>query len=446
MGFMQFDLQDGLVEKIKELGWDKPTPIQAIAIPKALDGFDILGCAPTGTGKSAAFLLPIISALYTDTDDRPKALILEPTRELAMQVCAVGSDLACDVMQISSVIGGEGRDIQRQKSPKIVVATPGRLSEFIKKQWLDLSEVEYLVIDEADRMLDMGFRDDVLKIVSELVSVRQAMLFSATLEGFGVRDFASEILEDPIEIKIGSGENSDEKLPELLSARAYYAANSTQKVKIIIHLLTTANGRSVVFARTKDRALELFSSLRKNKFKVVLLTGDQSQNERQASLGKFKDGEANILVATDVAARGLDLPEIATVYNFDLPNNAATYVHRAGRTARAGAKGVVVSLVEKVELPLMLKIERYTQKDIERRSIKGLCAAFVESDTLQSVQKKGRASMGGKGGFEKKKKGEDKKVRIKIRERHKKNKGKPDFALKRARKAALKAAQEGKEV
>lgn len=442
MSFTQFDLPEILIDRIKKLGWDKPTAIQAIAIPKALDGFDILGGAPTGTGKSAAFLLPIVSKLIDDKTSSIKALILEPTRELAMQVAKVGASLCGDDIEISAIIGGEGRDIQRQKDPKIVVATPGRLSEFIKKEWIDVSDVEMLVIDEADRMLDMGFKDDVLKIVNELVNVNQAMLFSATLEGFGVREFADEILEEPIEIKLGAGDNPDERLPEKLSSRAYYAASSVQKVKILIHLLTTANNRSIVFTRTKDRASELFAKLKKVGFKVALLSGDQTQNERQASMRRFSDEDANILVATDVAARGLDLPEIAFVYNFDLPNNAATYVHRAGRTARAGAKGAVASLVEKSELSLLSKIERYTQKDIERRSIKGLCAAFNDSDSLQNVKKTGRASIGGKGGFDKKKQDGDKKVRVKVRWRDKKNKGKPDFAKKRAKKATVLKAKD----
>jgi ATP-dependent RNA helicase SrmB len=441
MLFSELGLPDFLVENIKKLGWETPTPVQTLVLPKALEGFDILGGAPTGTGKSAAFLLPIIARLSLEKKSGIRAIILEPTRELAMQVESVCYELIGGFNDLSAgtIIGGGSREVQRENPSSIIAATPGRLIEYIEKGWIDTSSVEMYVIDEADRMLDMGFRDDVAKITRELYNRYQTLLFSATLEGAGIEEFASSVLNDPIEVRLGAGGEEDEVLPEFLQSRAYYAAGDPQKIRILHHLLTTIKGKSIVFVKTKERLQRLDASLRRLGFKCASIQGDLSMNERKAALKNFSMGDKDILIATDVAARGLDLPDVTHVYNFDMPANAAIYVHRAGRTARAGEKGVVTTLVMANEISFLEKLERYTGKDIEKRAIKNVCAEFPTEKTMghhQSEKKRSRASVGGNGGFDKKKKEEDKKPHKKNRLRDKKNKGKPDFAAKRAKKAA----------
>ncbi len=441
MLFSELGLPDFLVENINKLGWKTPTPVQTLVLPKAMEGFDILGGAPTGTGKSAAFLLPIIARLSLEKKSGIRAIILEPTRELAMQVESVCSELIGGFNNLSAgtIIGGGSREVQRENQSSIIAATPGRLIEYIEKGWIDTSSVEMFVIDEADRMLDMGFRDDVAKITRELYNRYQTLLFSATLEGAGIEEFASSVLNDPIEVRLGAGGEEDEVLPEFLQSRAYYAAGDPQKIRILHHLLTTIKGKSIVFVKTKERLQRLDASLRRLGFKCASIQGDLSMSERKAALKNFSAGDKDILIATDVAARGLDLPDVTHVYNFDMPANAAIYVHRAGRTARAGEKGVVTTLVMANEITFLEKIERYTGKDIEKRAIKNVCAEFPTEKTLghhQSEKKRSRASVGGNGGFDKKKKEEDKKTHKKNRLRDKKNKGKPDFAAKRAKKAA----------
>jgi ATP-dependent RNA helicase SrmB len=441
MLFSELGLPEFLVENIKKLGWETPTPVQTLVLPKALEGFDILGGAPTGTGKSAAFLLPIIARLSLEKKSGIRAIILEPTRELAMQVESVCSELIGGFNDLSAgtIIGGGSREVQRENPSSIIAATPGRLIEYIEKGWIDTSSVEMYVIDEADRMLDMGFRDDVAKITRELYNRYQTLLFSATLEGSGIDEFASSVLNDPIEVRLGVGGEEDEVLPEFLQSRAYYAAGDPQKIRILHHLLTTIKGKSIVFVKTKERLQRLDASLRRLGFKCASIQGDLSMNERKAAIKNFSGGDKDILIATDVAARGLDLPDVTHVYNFDMPANAAIYVHRAGRTARAGEKGVVTTLVMANEISFLEKLERYTGKDIEKRAIKNVCAEFPTEKTSghhQSEKKRSRASVGGNGGFDKKKKEEDKKTHKKVRLRDKKNKGKPDFAAKRAKKAA----------
>ena len=447
MQFSELGLPEFLLENIQKLGWETPTYIQELVIPKALEGSDILGGAPTGTGQSAAFLLPIISRLALEKKEGIRAIILEPTRELAMQIENVCSALIEGYNDLSAgtIIGGGSREVQRDNPSNIIAATPGRLIEYIEKGWIDTSTVEMYVIDEADRMLDMGFRDDVAKITRELYNRFQTLLFSATLEGSGIEEF-SDVLNDPFEVRLGVGGEEDEKLPEGLSSRAYYAAGEPQKLKILIHLLTTVAGKSIVFVKTKDRLQRLEASLRRAGFKCASLQGSISMTERKAALRKFTEDDAKILIATDVASRGLDLPDVTHVYNFDLPANAAIYVHRAGRTARAGNQGVVISLVLGNEINFLERLERYTGVTIEKRNIKNICAEFPTKQTTepkQSEKKRSRASIGGKGGFDKKQKDdEEKKPHKKNRLRDKKNKGKPDFAAKRAKKAARLAAKE----
>lgn len=447
MQFAEFELPQFLEDNIKKLGWDTPTPIQQLVIPKACEGFDILGGAPTGTGKSAAFLIPLICRLKNTQGKGVRALILEPSRELAIQTCEVCNQLCEGENDIScgTIIGGADRVEQRQLTDTVIVATPGRILEFLRKEWLIPSDVEYYVIDEADRMLDMGFFDDVNKITQSLEKQCQTLLFSATLEGAGIREFAEAVLHNPIEVRLGAGEDSLDKLPDLLSSRAYYASSDVQKLKIVSELLRTVKGKSIIFVKTRERLQRLDVALRRQGFKCATLQGEMSMSERQAAMRRFKEGQTDILIATDVAARGIDISDITHVYNFDLPGNAAIYVHRAGRTARAGASGIVISLVLAPEIENLEKIERYTGREIERRNIKNICAVFPENPGVkhQSEKKRGRAHEGG--GFDKRRKAEDKdRTHKKNRLRDRKNKGKPDFAAKRARKAQRLALKEQK--
>lgn len=444
MQFADFDLPEVINTNIKSCGWEIPTPIQQLVIPKACDGFDILGGAPTGTGKSAAFLIPLVFRLLQKKKNGIRALILEPSRELALQVVEVCNKLCANLdLNCGAIIGGADRIEQREMDNNIVVATPGRMLEFLRKEWISTEGVEYYVIDEADRMLDMGFFDDVNKITKSINNKCQTLLFSATLEGVGIRDFAKATLHDPIEIRLGAGDDSLDKLPEQLSSRAYYAASDLQKLKIISELLKTVKGKSIIFVKTRERLQRLDVALRRQGFKCATLQGDMSMSERQAAMRRFKEGQTDMLLATDVAARGLDIAEISHVYNFDLPANAAIYVHRAGRTARAGANGIVISLVLASEIATLEKIERYTGRDVERRAIKNLCASFPENPGVkhQSEKKRSRANLSG-GGFDKRRKDEEKRHKPKERLRDRKNKGKPDFAAKRARKAAIAAKKE----
>lgn len=485
MLFDEFTLPGFVLDAVAQLGWDSPTPIQQLVLPPALEGRDILGGAPTGTGKSAAFVLPIIARLAQRPRHGVQCIILEPTRELAVQLQEVvekllqvqdealssGEGEISEKITVGTIIGGEDRQKQRENLPTVVCATPGRLQEFLDKGWLNPRTVEILVIDEADRMLDMGFRDDIASITRKLKDRYQTMLFSATLEGYGVRDFANNVLNNPVELRAGASmasasaagaagaENTEgagaaeaddgaesegldlaamrnEKLPELLQGRAYYAANEMQKVKILLHLLTTVKGKSIVFVRTKDNLSKLAGVCKSQGMSFASLKGESSQQERKAALRRFREGEVQLLLATDVASRGLDIDDVEFVYNYDLPARGEIYVHRAGRTARAGAKGVVVSLVQGDELSTLERIERYTDRPIERRAIKGLCADFSEIGA-KGPSEKNRSRAKAHGGFDRKTpKGEDKKPHKKVRLRDKKNKGKPDFAAKRAKKAA----------
>lgn len=447
--FEEYALPGFVLESLEELEIREPSAIQQMVIPKALEGADILGGSPTGTGKTAAFLLPIIARLAQRPRRNVQCLVIEPTRELALQVVTMAEQLLKfqdesieagdgeiqERIQVAAVIGGGDRKLQQQQLEQatIICATPGRLLEYLKKEWFDPRSVEILVIDEADRMLDMGFRDDVAAVTRALDRRYQTMLFSATLEGFGVRDFARNVLNEPCEVNLS--DSTGEKLPELLQLRAYLVTTEESRVKALTHLLTTARGRSIVFVRTKDNLGRLAAQLKRQGMSFASLTGDSSQQERTAALRRFSDKEVSLLLATDVASRGLDIENVEYVYNYDLPRQGEVFIHRAGRTARAGAKGVVFSLVGADEIGLLAKIERYTQHSIERRVISGITLDFAQGEE-RSEKKRSRALAHGGFGRKQAKDKDEKKPHKKVRLRDKKNKGKPDFAAKRAQKAA----------
>lgn len=373
--FNQLELDDTLCQALAEMGYRKPTSIQQLAIPPAMAGRDILASAPTGTGKTAAFLLPACQFLLDFPRRQPGAcrvLILTPTRELALQVYeqAVAicqhTDLVCGVIT-GGINYGTDRNTLEQ-SLDILVATPGRLFEHIEKESFDCREIESLILDEADRMLDMGFASVVNQIASEARWRKQSMLFSATLEGSGIARFAREILKNPEHIEANPSRKEQGKIHQWL----HLADNAAHKYALLKSILDEQVQTAIVFVKTRDGLNTLKQALASDGILCCWLQGEMPQDKRMAAVTRFKSGELPILLATDVAARGLDIDNISHVINYDMPRTADVYVHRIGRTGRAGNKGTAISLVEAHDMAVLSKIERYTEQRLKRRIIKGL--------------------------------------------------------------------------
>ncbi|WP_395340781.1 ATP-dependent RNA helicase SrmB [Ningiella sp. W23] len=372
--FESLELDDALCRALADMGYTQPTSIQSLVIPDAMEGHDILASAPTGTGKTAAFLLPVCQFLL----DHPKhqqgsarALVLVPTRELANQVCEQAKaitkhcDLSCGVITGGINYGTDKATLEQQVD--ILVATPGRLFEHIEKETFDCRDIESLVLDEADRMLDMGFSAIVNQIAGEARWRKQSMLFSATLEGRGVRNFANDLLDDP---KIF---NATPSRKEKAKTQQWYhlCDDLAHKDALLEYHLNNTIDSCIVFIKTRERLHALKDKLF-NAYNMVYLQGEMPQDKRNAALASFKSGEANILLATDVAARGIDVPDVSHVINYDMPRGADVYVHRIGRTGRAGAKGTAISLIEAHDYKWVGKIERYTGEAFKARVIDDL--------------------------------------------------------------------------
>ncbi len=342
MSFADLGLEPGLLKAVNDLGYTQPTPIQEQAIPFALAGRDLLGCAQTGTGKTAAFILPALQTM-----GRRKSigtLVVTPTRELAGQIEDVAR--ACSKhtgQRVAAVYGGVGYDPQIRKlrrGVELLVATPGRLLDLQQRGDVDLSQVEILVLDEADRMLDMGFWPDVRRIISLLPTKRQNMLFSATLSKDVMR-VAGPMLTDPARVEV-----SPSATPVEAITQAIYPVAEMQKVDLLVRLLEKEQlDRVLVFTRTKHRADRLCRHLEHSRIKGAAIHSNRTQAQRQRALDGFKDGTYRVLVATDIVARGIDVDRISHVINYDLPAVAQDYVHRIGRTARAGASGTAISFL-----------------------------------------------------------------------------------------------------
>lgn len=370
--FNDLELDDELVSAIESIGYTKPTSIQSLVIPDAMDGTDILACAPTGTGKTAAFILPICQFLLdypNQAKNSARALVLVPTRELAYQV-AEQAELLCKFTDLSVgvITGGINYGTDRETLADrvdILVATPGRLLEHIQSESFDCRDIESLVLDEADRMLDMGFASVVNEIVQEASWRKQTMLFSATLEGRGVRNFARDILKNPKE------HNASPSRKEKAKTLQWYhlCDNPKHKDALLDYHLTHTIDSCVVFVKTRERLHNLKDRLFGLDFKVAYLQGEMPQDKRMAALNSFKSGEVKILIATDVAARGLDVPDVSHVINYDMPRGADVYLHRIGRTGRAGAKGVAISLIEAHDFVWVGKVARYTEDAFKPRVI-----------------------------------------------------------------------------
>jgi len=365
--FEDFDLVDPLVRAVKEAGYERPTPIQEQAIPPALQGRDLLGCAQTGTGKTAAFALPLLQRLdqVAGREPRLRALVLTPTRELAAQIgeslSTYGRFLDLYHTVIFGGVGERPQTTELRRGVDALVATPGRLLDFMGRRLVRLDEVEIFVLDEADRMLDMGFLPDVRRIIQALPLERQTLLFSATMPS-EIRALADRLLRDPVHIAVTPVSSTAERIEEHV-----FFVDQRDKAQLLVHLLRSpAMGRTLVFSRTKHGANRVAQQLQKAGVRATPIHSNKSQGARTRALEGFKAGAIPVLVATDIAARGIDVSDISHVVNFDLPNVPETYVHRVGRTARAEASGVALSFCDVQERPYLVDIERLVHRLLDR--------------------------------------------------------------------------------
>jgi ATP-dependent RNA helicase RhlE len=365
--FASLGLSEQLVRAVAARNYTTPTPIQARSIPHLLQARDLLGIAQTGTGKTAAFALPMLQLLHgKNRRPRPKfprALVLAPTRELATQIADACVDYGKHFhLRVAIVFGGVGQNPQVQallRGIDILVATPGRLLDLIQQRHCDLSQVEILVLDEADRMLDMGFLPDVRRILQTLPKDRQSLLFSATMPA-DITALAAKFLRDPVRVEVTPPAATADRIEQ-----SVWFVQKPKKRDLLIQLLSDPQfERVLVFTRTKHGADRVVKDLRKANIEAHAIHGNKSQNAREKALDQFRDGKANVLVATDIAARGIDVPEISHVVNYDLPNIPESYVHRIGRTARAGRDGIAISFCDDEEREYLRDIEKLIKKRI----------------------------------------------------------------------------------
>jgi ATP-dependent RNA helicase RhlE len=381
MSFDSLGLSPELLKTVKQVGFTTPTPIQTKAIPEALAGHDLIGIAQTGTGKTAAFALPLLQTLSSGPgrmDRRPRALILAPTRELAAQIEeAVRALSAGSKLRIAVIFGGVGEQPQIQalrRGVDVLIATPGRLLDLAGQRHADLSAVRYAVLDEADRMLDMGFLPQIRKVISLIPKERQTLLFSATLSK-DIEKVAGEVLRNPRTVEVGRRANPAESVTQLL-----ISVDKSRKVDLLAELLRDANLDSVlVFSRTKHGADKIARKLAQTGISVATLHSNRSQSQRTKALASFKDGRVRVLVATDIAARGIDVEEISHVINFDFPPQAEDYVHRIGRTGRAAATGDAISFVTPDDEGAVRALERMIGKKVPRETRPGYQVASRET-------------------------------------------------------------------
>ena len=369
MTFSIFNLSPRIAAGVAALGYQEPTPIQEQAIPPILAGRDVMGLAQTGTGKTAAFALPILQRLERGPRGRVRALIVAPTRELAEQIHQSFVDLGQQTgLHSMAIYGGVSFTPQLQSlraGPEIVVACPGRLLDHLRQGTANLSGVEVLVLDEADRMFDMGFLPDVRRIVRMTPETRQTLLFSATMPD-DIRALAGEVLRDPLTVQIGHA------APANTVAHALYPVPQHLKTALLIDLLhNTSTGSVLIFTRTKHRAKRVAQQLEKAGFSATSLQGNLSQNRRQASLDGFRSGDFRIMVATDIAARGIDVLSISHVINYDMPDTTDAYTHRIGRTGRAEQTGDAFTLVTAEDVEEVRAVERVLGHKLERRTLTG---------------------------------------------------------------------------
>lgn len=357
MKFTTLEINETLLKAVKEKGYVTPTPIQEKAIPHALLGKDILGCAQTGTGKTAAFLIPTLQRLKKHDTSKIRSLILTPTRELAIQIQENLVEYAKYTDIKSAIIFGGVPQKPQEKALRrgvdILVATPGRLLDLIKQKIIHIDQIEVFILDEADRMLDMGFLFDVKKIIALLPRQKQTLFFSATMPK-EIKALTQTLLHDPVMIEVTPPSSTVENIKQTL-----YYVDKANKKHLLLDLLKQENVESaLIFTRTKNNANRLGKFLTTCNIDAGIIHGNKSQNARQMALSKFKSGETKVLVATDIAARGIDVSELSHVFNYDIPNEAEAYVHRIGRTGRAGNEGTSISFADIDEAELVKSIQK----------------------------------------------------------------------------------------
>lgn len=368
MQFENLNIIQPIQKALTAEGYTEATPIQEKAIPALLEGKDLLGCAQTGTGKTAAFAIPILQGLSYEQrnlkGNRPiKALILAPTRELALQISdsfrAYGKFLGLRTLVIYGGVSQNPQTKALSAGVDILVATPGRLLDLINQKYIKLNQIKSFVLDEADMMLDMGMLQDVRKIIKHMPAERQNMLFSATMPT-EIAKLAGSILKDPVKVTITPVSST----VEVIEQNVYYV-NKNNKINLLVHLLKNKEIVSaLVFSRTKHGADKIVKHLERSGYKAQAIHGNKSQNARQLALNNFKERKTRILVATDIAARGIDIEELSHVFNYDLPEVPETYVHRIGRTGRAGLGGIAIAFCDQEEIPLLEGIEKLVSKSI----------------------------------------------------------------------------------
>jgi ATP-dependent RNA helicase SrmB len=433
--FAELKLNDRLLKALDALEITEPTEVQKATIPLALEGRDLVVSSETGSGKTAAFVLPTLHRLLLS--DAPKsgtrALILTPTRELCRQIVKHCKQLAAfSHLEVNAITGGHDFKYQRaifRKNPEILVATPGRLKEHIEKGSADFSDLEVLILDEADRMLDMGFTDDVMEIAASCNKERQTLLFSATLDG--QQYLTDSLLRDPETIAIGEHTQANTRVAQ----KIVLSDDEKHKNMVLLKLLQTQEfEKAIVFVNTKAQTNKLVGWLRYMKLDVGVLHGDMDQDARNNEMNRLRRGRVNMLIATDVAARGLDIKGIDLVVNYDLARNGEDFIHRTGRTGRAGQEGLAISLITHRDWDLMVRIERELELRFERFKVPGLEAKFTGP---KKVKSSGKAA--GTKKRETDKKSDTKAEKVKVRHRDTKNIGKrrkPTVAQEAAAKSA----------
>lgn len=392
MSFQDLNLHQDLLKAVAELGHTIPTPIQQQAIPEVIKGRDLRASAQTGTGKTAAFILPALNRLTIPSNLRgqgPRVLILVPTRELAIQVANESNKYSKYLSRTKTVCiyGGapypiQNRDLSRPY--EILVATPGRLIDHLERGRINFSRLEMLILDEADRMLDMGFIDPVEKIAAATPKTRQTLLFSATLKG-SVLQLSQRLMNHPIEITIAPQHAKHENIEQ----RLHYVDNINHKNRLLDHLLSDPDlNQAIVFTSTKNHVDVLLDQLLDSGHRAAALHGDMNQRQRMRTIARLRQEEIKILVATDVAARGIDILTISHVINFDLPMSAEDYVHRIGRTGRAGAKGIALSFAAPKDVHVLKRIEQFTGQKITPHVIAGMEPQMKQSSSRPEFRRK----------------------------------------------------------
>jgi ATP-dependent RNA helicase RhlE len=384
MSFELFNLDARLMAGIKSAGFTNPTPIQKQAIPEILEGRDVMGLAQTGTGKTAAFMLPILQRLTRGPLRQMRALVIAPTRELAEQINQATQDLAKNTkIRSAAIYGGVGKGSQIKAlrgGTEIIIATPGRLLDLTREGLVDYAHIEVFVLDEADRLFDMGFLPDIKRIIRKLPQERQTLFFSATMP-VDIRRLAKEELNNHVTVQIGA------IAPAKTVAHALYPVPHKMKKDLLLHMLdSTSTGRVLIFTRTKHRARNLARDLKKKGYRAAALQGNMTQNQRQRAIDGFRQGKYDILAATDVAARGIDVAEISHVINFDIPDTTDAYTHRIGRTGRAHKNGQAFTFAVEDDEAMVRQIERTIGSPIERRRLEGFDYGVFQPEIVPAVK------------------------------------------------------------